>query len=88
LTLALVVLLIGNTLAQSTAPAASTLTREETWRADLRYLATELPKRHKDLFFHLKQPDFERSIAQLDNAIPKLQDYEIIVKMMSKPSGF
>jgi peptidase S41-like protein len=82
LLLALVVLLIGNTLAQSTAPAASTLTREETWRADLRYLATELPKRHKDLFFHLKQEDFERSIAQLDNAIPKLQDHEIIVKMM------
>lgn len=52
-------------------------TREQRWREDLRYLAEELPKRHKDLFFKLKREDFEGEVSGLDRAIPGLSDEEV-----------
>jgi hypothetical protein len=82
LMLSALIVLAGNLFAQTNQPAPA-LTREEKWRADLRFLAAELPKRHLNLFFHLKQSDFDNSVAQLEKAIPKLQDHEIIVKIMS-----
>ena len=49
----------------------------EAWRADLAFLEKELPRRHKNLFHRLPRPEFERSISELDAAIPRLPEIEI-----------
>lgn len=67
---------------QSQEQQSQTLTatsRVEKWRQDLKYMATELPRRHKNAFHSISREDFERAVAQLDKAIPSLQDHEIIV---------
>jgi len=55
---------------------------EKEWREDLHYLATELPKRHKNAFHHTTREQFERKVANLDAAIPSLQTDQIIVGML------
>lgn len=63
--------------------AGETLTLSKAqWREDLQYLARELPKRHKNLFHTVSREQFERAVAELDTAIPSLQDHQIIVRMM------
>lgn len=62
----------------SSTPAA---TREDKWRQDLKVLATELPRRHKNLFFQMSKDEFERAVAQLDQQIPSLTDDAIMVNM-------
>lgn len=57
------------------------LTRAQ-WREDLQYLARELPKRHKNAFHAVSREQFERAVAELDAAIPTLQDDQIVVGMM------
>lgn len=56
--------------------------REEKWRDDLRILASELPRRHKNLFFNITKEKFEKSVAELDALIPSLTDSEIKVALM------
>jgi hypothetical protein len=51
------------------------------WRADLRYLAEELPRRHKNLFHTMTREQFERAVKRLDGRIPQLAPYEIMVEM-------
>lgn len=58
----------------------NTLTKEQ-WRQDLQYLAKELPRRHKNAFHTVSQGAFERAVAELDVAIPSLQEREIIVRL-------
>jgi hypothetical protein len=55
---------------------------KEQWRADLQYLARELPKRHKNLFHTVSREQFERAVSELDTAIPSLEDHQIIVRML------
>jgi hypothetical protein len=52
------------------------------WRADLRYLATESVRRHKNAFHTVSRPAFDSAVAELDARIPSLQRHEIIVGMM------
>jgi hypothetical protein len=56
--------------------------RVARWREDLGFLARELPARHKNLFFHLTKEEFEAAVAELDAAIPKLGDDEVVVELM------
>lgn len=56
--------------------------RTAWWREDLTSLASELPRRHVNLFFELKREDFERAVAELDRRIPELSDAEVVVGMM------
>jgi hypothetical protein len=55
---------------------------EKEWRDDLHYLASELPKRHKNAFHHTSREQFEQEIAKLDAAIPSLQADQIIIGML------
>jgi hypothetical protein len=57
------------------------LTKEQ-WRQDVRYLSEQLAKRHKNLYHAVSREQFERAVADLDAAIPTLQDHEIIVRLM------
>jgi hypothetical protein len=68
--------------AQTDHAGARQLNKEDRWRQDLQFLAIELPRRHKNLFFRLGQGDFQRAIAILDKSIPALSDPEITVELM------
>ena len=59
------------------AQTAPELTREEKWREDLKFLAVELPKRHKNLFFKITRERFDREVAKIGESVPKLSDSEI-----------
>jgi hypothetical protein len=49
----------------------------EEWRQDLKFLASELPRKHKNLFFQLSKNEFERQVRELDESIPTLTEIEI-----------
>jgi hypothetical protein len=57
---------------------ATALTKEQ-WRQDLKYLAKELPRRHKNAFHTVSKDQFERAVAALDTAIPSLAEHEILI---------
>jgi hypothetical protein len=49
------------------------------WRADLHFLATELPKRHANAFFLISRSDFDAKVAALDRRIETSNPDEIFV---------
>ena len=55
--------------------------RDDRWRQDLQYLVSNLQKTHPNLFFQVKQQDFNETVAQLDASIPSKADHEITVEM-------
>ncbi len=52
------------------------------WRADLAFLAAELPKRHLNLFFTQPREEWEARVADLDPQLDGLADHEIVVELM------
>ena len=58
------------------------LASQERWRADLQYMAKQMPKIHKNIDFCTSKEDFERAVSRLDSAIPYLTDNQIIVELM------
>ena len=58
---------------------------EEQWREDLRFLAQELPNRHRNAFDRVKgratRAHFDSAVAALDHRIPSLADHEVVVGM-------
>lgn len=70
----------ANTLRPTAQTFGGALTKEQ-WRRDLQYLARELPRRHKNAFHTVSREAFERAVAELDSAIPSLQEFEIIVRL-------
>jgi hypothetical protein len=53
----------------------------EKWRADLRFMAEEMPKRHKNLFHQMSPEQFLAVVKNLDERIPALARHQIIVEM-------
>jgi len=51
------------------------------WRADLCFLAAEMPKRHRNLFHTLTRAEFDRAVRRLDARIPTLRRHEIILEL-------
>lgn len=51
------------------------------WRQDLQYLATELPRLHKNAFFSISKTAFDQAVAALDSRLGALSEPEIIVEM-------
>jgi hypothetical protein len=60
----------------STGPAV------EGWAKDLEFLAAELPRRHKNLFFHLAEPEFRRAVEALKADLPTLDEDETLVRFL------
>jgi tetratricopeptide (TPR) repeat protein len=54
----------------------------EQWRADLRYFAEELPKRHKNAFHFMTREQFENAVKQFDSEIPGLTSEQIYVRFI------
>ncbi|HVE60093.1 MAG TPA: S41 family peptidase, partial [Pyrinomonadaceae bacterium] len=63
------------------AGAQNAKTETEKWREDLRFMAQEMPKRHKDMFHRITREQFEAAIKNLDARIPNLERNQIIVEM-------
>ncbi|HET9040578.1 MAG TPA: hypothetical protein VFN40_10430 [Gemmatimonadales bacterium] len=51
------------------------------WRADLRYLAAEMPLRHRNLFHTMTRAEFTRAVRRLDARIPTLRRHEVILEL-------
>jgi Peptidase family S41. len=58
------------------------LTRDERWRADLRFFATELPARHVNAFRNVTRERFAQEVAALDSAIPHLTDLQVRLRLL------
>ena len=54
----------------------------EDWKADLEFLAAELPKKHKNLFFQLPENGFQEMVKDLQARIPDLNRKEILIGFM------
>jgi len=77
---ALSLLLAG--VARAQPPAVIPPMNAAAWREDLRALATELPRRHKNAFARMTPEQWSTAVAKLDARIPQLQRHEIIVELM------
>lgn len=53
----------------------------EKWREDLRYMAEEMPKRHKNLFHTVTPEQFEGAVSKLNEKISSLSRHQIIIEM-------
>jgi hypothetical protein len=61
---------------------ATTNITPDAWRADLRYLAAELPRRHVNAFHTITRERFTDEVAKLNATIPRLTNDESIVGLM------
>ncbi len=52
------------------------------WRQDLQSLATQLPALHVNAFTKISREQFNQMVADLDRDIPRLQDHQIVTRMM------
>ncbi len=70
-------------LAQHGAAADAPAKRSEAerWREDLRFMAGEMPKVHRNLFHTMTRAQFEGAVKSLDERIPSLARHQIIVEM-------
>jgi hypothetical protein len=69
-------------LAACAAQNATTNITPDAWRADLRYLAAELPRQHVNAFHTITRKHFADEVARLDAAIPRLNHDECVVGLM------
>ncbi|MFX0198509.1 MAG: S41 family peptidase, partial [Candidatus Hodarchaeota archaeon] len=53
----------------------------EAWKSDIEYLKTELPARHKDLFFKIDKNTFERKLDELIKDLPNKTKIEIVLSL-------
>jgi hypothetical protein len=70
-------------LAGQTGQAAAAREKSATdqWREDLRFMAEEMPKYHRNLFHTMTREQFESAVQRLDERIPSLARHQIIVEM-------
>ena len=54
---------------------------KDKWIEDIEELVLELPKRHKNLFFHKEEKEFYKEIEELKNNINYYDNYEIAVNL-------
>ena len=61
----------------------------EQWQEDVRYFANEFPKRHTRLYEMVDQKTFEASAAELERAVPELDENRIkmeLYKLLALPN--
>ena len=80
--LGLVLIALLNGCVGPTRPPVPAPTREGRWRQDLHYMATNLKRLHKNLFFKTTEDEFDEVVQALDRSIDSMGDHEIIVEFM------
>ena len=81
LSLTTVLLLNLTSAAQDISTAIVDKVEADKWRADLRYMAEEMPKYHKNLFHTMSREQFDAAVANLNRRIPTLNRHQLIVEM-------
>ncbi len=66
---------------QKAARSSSGMTPDQ-WMQDLDFLATELPKKHKNLYHNLSEAEFQIQIQELKTKLPLMDQNEILVGLM------
>ncbi len=56
-------------------------TETEKWREDLRYMAEQMPRLHKNLFHTMSREQFDIAVKRLYDRIPLLARHQIIVEL-------
>ena len=67
-------------LPQASAPRSDSSAIRQ-WRADLAYLARELPRRHKNLFHSMRREQFDSAVAVLERKLPVLARHQVVVEL-------
>jgi hypothetical protein len=62
-------------------PGGSLTLPAAAWREDLRYLASQLPRRHGNAFHTVSRSDFDVAIRDLDQRIDALAPHEIVAAL-------
>lgn len=62
--------------------------RNNKWFEDIDFLASQLPKKHANLFFSCKEEYFFNEIQVLKNKVSKISSYEICVEISKIVSAF
>jgi hypothetical protein len=78
----LCVALPARAVAQAAATAEPPALTPAQWREDLRTMAEQMERRHRNLYHTVSREDFARAVAALDARIPTLQRHQIVVGMM------
>lgn len=73
----------SSAIAQTGKQSVSVLDKAEAekWREDLRFMAQEMPKRHKNLFHTMTRQQFDDAVKSLDARIPLLARHQVIVEL-------
>ncbi|SDP60639.1 S41 family peptidase [Clostridium gasigenes] len=58
-------------------PISKSGDRNESWKSDIEFVKTELPKKHKNLFFSKSESDFNNDMDSLISKIEEYTDEEI-----------
>ena len=58
-------------------PISKSGDRNENWKSDIEFVKTELPKKHKNLFFSKSESDFNNDMDSLISKIEEYTDEEI-----------
>jgi hypothetical protein len=77
-----VVYRISRSPALAQLPTFAAPSSKEAWRQDLEFLATEIPRRHKDAFHAITRNQFENIASELSLQIPSLNNDQIVVALM------
>ena len=56
-------------------------TNPQNWKVDIDYLKSELPKRHKNLFFQISHEEFSSKLDSLKNELPNMDDIDIALNL-------
>ncbi len=86
---ALFLILASAISAQNFKPAIESVSPEgeltpdeiRAWRADLKYIADELPAKHRELFARLDRGKFEDAVKKLEAGIPQMTEQRIVLEM-------
>jgi hypothetical protein len=67
---------------QPALPPIPAATRDGRWRQAVEYLGSQLPYLHVNPYFKVGEADFQKSVTELADQVPDLNDEQIIVEMM------
>src|SRR5688572_14713925 len=54
----------------------------EKWKEDLRFMAAEIEKTHKNAFHRVSRNQFYREVNALEQRIPSLEDHQVVVEFI------
>jgi hypothetical protein len=62
-------------------------TEAASWREDLRFMAREMERRHRNLYHSVSRSSFESAVKALHERIPSLARHQIIVELAPVTAG-